>query len=364
MSKLPKLQMDMTMNKKLLALAISGAVFGTQAVAVELYNEDGTTFEVGGHVSVNVNGSEKEDASVGTNSPRINFNATQDLGNGFTVDAKGEWQLNYLDGGDDTFATRLGYVGLTHDDFGRAVVGTQWAPYYDVASVTDMPIAYANDFLYDNHGALGTGRADKMVSYRNAIQLGDAGEFSFGLGWQGDNTVTTDVYDDTDPTDIVHSRVTVDYGDRVQATLGYSIAGVKLGYAFSTGDYTELGKSSTAESHLVSAAYGTYGSGLYLAGIYASNENMNAGLEESTAYELLAAYGLSNSLNLSVNYETVEGEATKGAATETSREELALQAEYNFTKNIVGYTAYQFDLKSETGYESDDKWTIGARYYL
>ena len=55
MSKHPKLQMDMTMNKKLLALAVSGAVFGTQAVAVELYNEDGTTFsEVGGHVSVAV----------------------------------------------------------------------------------------------------------------------------------------------------------------------------------------------------------------------------------------------------------------------------------------------------------------------
>ncbi|UTT86758.1 porin [Vibrio pelagius] len=358
------------MNKKLLALAVSGAVFGTQAVAVELYNEDGTTFDIGGHVSVNVNGSEKEDASVGSNSPRINFNATQDLGNGFTVDAKGEWAINMLEGADDTFTTRLGYVGLTHDEFGRVVVGTQWAPYYDVANVTDMPIAYANDFLYDNHGALGTGRADKMVSYRNAFQFGDAGEFSFGLGWQGDNTVTTDVYDDTDPSDIVHSRVKVNYGDRVQATLGYSIAGVKLGYAFNTGDYTDSGKSNTAESHLVSVAYGTYGTGLYLAGIYASNENMNAGLakgttlEESTAYELLAAYGLSNSLNLSVNYEVVEGELTKGAATETAREELALQAEYNFTSNVVGYVAYQFDLNSESAHTSDDAWTIGARYYL
>ncbi|CDU13066.1 outer membrane protein N [Vibrio coralliirubri] len=370
MNNSPSYIMDMTMNKKLLALAISGAVFGTQAVAVELYNEDGTTFSVGGHVSVNVNGSEKDDASVGTNSPRINFNATQELGNGFTADAKGEWALNYLDGGDDTFTTRLGYVGLTHEEFGRAVAGTQWSPYYDVAAATDMPIAFANDFLYDNHGALGTGRADKMVSYRNAFQFGDAGEFSFGLGWQGDNTVTTDIYDDTDVNDIVHSRQTVDYGDRIQATLGYSIAGVKLGYAFNTGDFTEGGVSKTAESHLVSAAYGSYGSGLYLAGIYGFNENMNAGLvsgttlEESNAYELLAAYALANSLNLSVNYEVVEGEVLKGGTTTTAREELALQAEYNFTSNFVGYTGYQFDLNDETGYKSDDKWTLGARYYL
>ncbi|CAK3912677.1 porin [Vibrio crassostreae] len=352
------------MNKKLLALAISGAVFGTQAVAVELYNEDGTAFSVGGHVSVNVNGSEKDDASVGTNSPRINFNATQELGNGFTADAKGEWALNYLDGGDDTFTTRLGYVGLTHDELGRAVAGTQWAPYYDVAGSTDMPIAFANDFLYDNHGALGTGRADKMLSYRNAFDLGEAGEFSFGLGWQGDNDVTTETETVGNNGLVITTRSTASYGDRVQATLGYSIAGVKLGYAFNTGDFTEGGVSKTAESHLVSAAYGSYGSGLYLAGIYASNENMNVGLEESTAYELLAAYALANSLNLSVNYEVVEGEATKGAATQTDREELALQAEYNFTSNFVGYTGYQFDLNDETGYKSDDKWTLGARYYL
>ncbi|MBW3695563.1 porin [Vibrio sp. T187] len=352
------------MNKKLLALAISAAAFGTQAVAFELYNQDGSTFEIGGHVSANINGSDSEDASVGTNSPRINFNATQDLGNGFTADAKGEWALNYLDGGDDTFTTRLGYVGLTHDELGRAVVGTQWAPYYDVAGVADMPIAFANDFIYDNHGALGTGRADKMVSYRNAFDFGESGSFSFGLGWQGDNDQQVTVGNTTSGTK---------YGDRIQATLGYDIAGVKLGYAFNTGDFTDFGsKSQTAESHTVSAAYGNYGKGLYLAGVYASNENMNfldpiAGtnrMEESTNYELLAAYALPNSLNLIMNYEMVEGKENKGDAKATAREELALQAEYNFTAKFVGYTGYQFDLNDADGNETDDKWTLGARYYF
>ncbi len=49
------------MNKKFLAAAIVAATFGTQAVAVELYNNDGTTFAIGGHVSVNLNGSEQGD---------------------------------------------------------------------------------------------------------------------------------------------------------------------------------------------------------------------------------------------------------------------------------------------------------------
>ncbi|GAM55932.1 outer membrane protein N, non-specific porin [Vibrio ishigakensis] len=39
------------MNKKIIALAVAAAAFGTQASAVELYNNDGTTFAVGGHVT-------------------------------------------------------------------------------------------------------------------------------------------------------------------------------------------------------------------------------------------------------------------------------------------------------------------------
>ena len=344
--------MDFIMNKKFLAAAIAAATFGTQAVAVELYNNDGTTFSIGGHVSVNLNGSEQGDTDVGTNSPRINFTATQDLGNGFTADARGEWSLNYLDGGDNSFTTRLGYLGLTHDVYGRAVGGTQWAPYYDVAGVADMPIAFANDFIYDDHGALGTGRADKMLSYRNAIELGEAGAINFGLGWQG------------------AKEDGAEYDDRMQVALSYSIMGAKIGYTYNGGDIQQLGYvgKHSAESHLVSAAYGSYGQGLYVAAVYGSNENMNFNgsqrLVESDAYEALLAYALPSSLNLSINYEMVEGKEFNRSKTETAREEMAVQAEYNFTSKFVGYAGYQFDLNDANDRKTDDKWALGARYYL
>lgn len=366
MSKHPKLQMDMTMNKKLLALAVSGAVFGTQAVAVELYNEDGTTFSVGGHVSVavgDVNSDDRisnDDIGVETVSPRINFNATHDLGNGFTADAKGEWALNMLDGGDNAFSTRLGYVGLTHDDFGRAAVGTQWAPYYSVAGVADMPIAFANDFIYDDHGNLGTGRGEEMVSYSNALDFGDAGSLGLGVAWQGRKADSVK-YSDT---------ITLDnkYGNRAQVALNYNIADFSVNYAYNTGDVTFEGiGSKTADSNVVSATYGSYGSGLYLAGVYAMNNYMNKSsktgpLEETTAVELLAAYALSNSLNLSVNYEAVEDEKLNATVFSTT----AVQAEYNFTSQFVGFAGYQFDLQGSGIYKdkADDQWLLGARYYL
>ncbi|MGY3572694.1 porin [Vibrio paucivorans] len=343
------------MNKKLLAVAIAASAFGTQAVAVELYNNDGSTFSMGGHVSVNVNGSEAEDASVGTNSPRINFGATQDLGNGFTAEAKGEWALNLLENSDESFTTRLGYIGVTHADYGSTYVGTQWAPFYDVAGVTDLPIAFANDFLYTGEDFAKTGqtRADDMVSYRNGIDFGNAGALNVGIGWQG----TTDSRDG--------STLISEYSDRVQIALSYAVMGANLGYAYSTGDVKGYGSAKgSLDYHVLSAAYGSYGNGLYLAGVYQMSEDKEVSRQESDSYELIAAYALANSLNLSVNYEAVEITETLSNTKSTDREELALQAEYNFTPKFVGYTGYQFDLNDADGNETDDKWVIGARYYL
>lgn len=366
----PSYIMDMTMNKKLLALAISGAVFGTQAVAVELYNEDGTTFSVGGHVSVavgDVNSDDRlnsDDIGVESVSPRINFGATHDLGNGFTADAKGEWALNMLDGGEESFTTRLGYVGLSHDDYGRAAVGTQWAPYYNVAGVADMPIAFANDFIYEDHGNLGTGRGEEMVSYGNAIDFGNAGSLNAAVAWQG-RKVSDEEYNKIGSEN--------KYGNRAQIALNYSIADVTANYAYNTGDVTfgtgaNVGTGSkTADSHVLSATYGSYGAeGIYLAGVYAMNNYMNSGkfgvISESTAIELLASYALSNSLNLSVNYEAVEDDKLSDTVFATT----ALQAEYNFTSQFVGFAGYQFDLQGSGVYKekADDQWLLGARYYL
>ena len=354
--------MEIKMNKKLLALAIAAA--SSNAVAVELYNEDGTTFDIGGHVSVALEGSDEGDTDITAVSPRINFNATHDLGNGFVADAKGEWALNYLDGGENAFTTRLGYIGLTHEDFGRAVAGTQWSPYYAVGGVADMPIAFANDFLYEDHGNLGTGRAEEMLSYGKMFELGDAGKFGVAAGWQGRKTDT--VSNDWDTTKIENN-----YGNRGQVALNYSVMGFSANYAYNTGDvtYGSSAKSVTSESHVLSGTYGTYGSGLYVAGVYAMNEYMNTPhqlsttgnpIEDSSAYEALVAYALDNSLNLSLNYESV----VDNDASKTLYSTSAIQAEYNFTDKFVGFTGYQLDLGNDYNNKEDNKWMLGARYYL
>ncbi|MCJ2376240.1 porin [Vibrio sp. ZSDZ34] len=353
------------MNKKIIALAVAAAAFGTSVSAVELYNKDGSTFKVGGHVSMGVTDSEQTHATVDSRSPRINFEATQDVGNGFTATAKAEWAMNMLDGGDNTFTTRLGQVGLSHDVYGSVVGGTQWAPYYDAAGVADLPIAFANDFIYDNHGALGTGRGDAMVTYRNGLELGNAGNLNLGLGWQSGNEIT-----DGDNT-LYNTDV------RTQAVLGYDVAGFGVNYAYNTGNVSDTASfNQTATSHLVSAKYGTYGKGLYVAGVYAMNDYMNSGnngqlLEDTKAYEAILAYGLSNSLNLSVNYEAVKNDGdTMGAGYkgETMYATTAIQAEYDVNSRLRAYAGYEFDLEGTGQYKDDNTrnniWTAGIRFYL
>ncbi|PMH17441.1 porin [Vibrio breoganii] len=358
------------MNKKIIALAVAAAAFGTQASAVELYNNDGSTFAIGGHLSVSAKGnSDVGGTDIISNSPRINFTATQDLGNGFTADVRGEYAVNFLkdksfdededkDVEGDTFTTRLGYIGVTHDVFGRAVAGTQWSPYYDVAGIADMPIAFANDFLYDNHGALGTGRAEGMISYRNDIQLSDNLSIFGGLGWQ-DNTNTG-------------------FDSRGQVALGANFADFMVGYSYNAGDRTDgVASKQEATSHALSAKYGSYGNGVYVAAVYTMNEYMHGtsnyngvanpgagiALKDTDAVEFIAAYAFANSLNLSINYEAVESngnDITKG----TVYSQMAFQAEYNITPSFVTFAGYQLDLGSDLTNAENDMWNVGVRYYL
>ena len=326
------------MKMKTLAVAVAALACGSQAFAAEVYNSDGTSLSIGGHVSVGVGEYFEEDVKVHQVSPRINVGGKHDLGNGVTVDAKGEWALNYLNGGDTSFKTRLGYIGATHEQFGRVVAGTQWAPYYDVAGVADMPIAFANDFIYSNHGNLGSGRANKMLSYRKGFEFGEGFGLNLGLGWQGEHD---------------------EYDARGQIALSTELAGFGLGYVYSGGDIQVGAKSESATSHVLSANYGKYGSGLYAAVVYGMNEYFFDGYEETTQLEGLLAYGV-NDWTFSVNYESVEDDK----ASKTLYSQAALQAEYTVTPAFVTFAGYQFDLGNDIGDKENDWWTIGARYYF
>ncbi|EGU33741.1 putative outer membrane protein [Vibrio ichthyoenteri ATCC 700023] len=344
----------MKLNSSAIAVA-STLLASTSAFAAQIYSGEGTTLAVGGYVDVGVGKYFDENVEVHQVSPRINIEGKKEIGNGVTVDAKGEWALNYLDGGDTSFTTRLGYIGASHDKAGRAVVGTQWSPYYDVAGVADLPIAFANDFLYENHNNLGSGRAEKMVSYRNTLEISSDIALSIGLGWQGkhsDSINTTSLSGDT----VVTKRSTADYDPRGQIAVSGEFAGFGVGYVYSGGDVG----TKNAKSHMVSVNYGSYGKGIYVAGVLGKNDYFYDGLAETYQYEALVAFGLDNGVNISVNYESVEDDK----ASETQYSQSALQLEYTVTSGLMTFVGYQFDLGNDIGEKEEDYYTAGVRYFF
>ncbi|WP_260261053.1 porin [Vibrio intestinalis] len=347
-----------------LAIAVATTLLASHsAFAAQVYSGDKTTLSIGGYVDVGIGEYFETETKVHQVSPRVNIAGEKEIGNGITIDAKGEWAVNYLDGGEETFKTRLGYIGATHAQAGRLVVGTQWSPYYDVAGVADQPIAFANDFVYSNHGNLGSARADKMVSYRNSFAFSSDMSASFGLGWQGKQT---DVQDTEvlvgNPGTIQVTRATTEYDTRGQIALSGEFAGFGVGYVYSGGDITDVDTNTTvdANSHVFSAKYGQYGKGIYAALVWGKNENFYKGLEETLQYEAVAAFGLDNGWNFIVNYEAVDDDKTD----KTQFSESAVQVEYTVAPGFVTFAAYQFDLGNDINVTENDYWTLGARYFF
>lgn len=350
-----------------IAMAVATAFLAsTSAFAAQVYSGDGSTLSVGGYVDVGVGEYGSEEVQVHQVSPRLNVEGKKEIGNGVTVDAKGEWSIKYLDGGAESFHTRLGYIGVTHDQGGRLVVGTQWAPYYDVASATDKPIAFATDSIYANHYMLGSARAEKMVSYRNKFQLSEDIGFSFGLGWQGKATDQTLKIRNDNVYKLAEEKFDVD--NRIQVAVMTDLMGFTLGYVYSGGDLINATDKFDAESHLISAKYGTYGKGLYAALVWAQNEYFYNGLEDSNQYEAIVAFGLDNGLNISVNYEEVEDDKTN----KTQFSQSAIQLEYTVAPGLVAFAGYQIDLGNDLytdvantiAVKENDQYTVGARYFF
>ncbi|GAA5188989.1 porin [Ferrimonas gelatinilytica] len=341
------------MKKTLLAAAIPALTFANGVGAVELFNDGKNSLSMGGHLTVELNDN-NGDTQLNANSPRINFSFNRDLGNGFALDSRVEWGLSNFVSGGNTFSTRLGYIGVSHDQAGRVSAGKQWSVYYDVTSVTDMPIAYGSDslFTYANGtdgGDLGLGRANNSIQYRNGVDFGKGGDLNFGLQWQG----TNDKYD-----------------DRVSASVTYDIAGVRLGYAYSGGDvdYGVDGGIQDASVNAFSVSYGTYSDGLNLAVAYANSENLqnsqNAGgntiiAEEATGIEALAAYGLENGVNIYVLYQGIEDDTNDL----TVQEYTNFGAEYKMTESVVVYGAYKVDHGNDL-HDTDNSFAVGMRIFL
>ncbi|SDJ15821.1 Outer membrane protein (porin) [Ferrimonas sediminum] len=343
------------MKKSLLAVAVP-ALLAAQAQAVELYNDGVNSVSMGGHLTIQLD-DKSGDAQINDNMPRINLAFDRDLGNGYKLDSKVESALN-MDSSGETFTNRLGYIGVSHEDYGRVSAGKQWSTYYDVAVVTDYPYSFWADHLgvYSfgkDGGESGLGRADKALQYHNTLSLGDAGDLTLGLQWQGANG---------------------GLDDRMGGSLVYAVGQFTLGAAYYGGDVdgtfdasssVQLADGESIEATIVSASYGTWGKGFYGAVAYMQGDNVEAGYRfegESEGLESIISYGFENSAKIYTSYRFVKSdEVIAELGRKFDEQDLVTGIAYSLTSNVETFGEYRLGLGDDN---DDNAFAIGIRYYL
>ncbi|MFB2636736.1 porin [Shewanella bicestrii] len=326
------------MNKTLVATALAALFLAPAVSAIEIYKDDKNAVEIGGFIDVRVINTQGE-TEVVNGASRINFGFSRELTNGWNAFAKLEWGVNPVGSSDivynnrfesvqdEFFYNRLGYAGISHDEYGTITIGKQWGAWYDVVYNTNYGFVWDGNsagvytFNKDDGAVNGVGRGDKVVQYRNSI-----GDVSFAVQAQLKNSsfYTCDIENITESACEAEwnagkkeaQQVTYDY--TYGASLTYKatdklslMAGMNRGefdVAYGTGEQ----KTAVDLIYGVGATWGDFDkNGLYAAANVHKEENHdtdNIGrlIKDAYGVETLVSYKFDNGLRPFVSYNILD----------------------------------------------------------
>ena len=326
------------MNKTLVATALAALFLAPTVSAIEIYKDDKNAVEIGGFIDARVINTQGE-TEVVNGASRINFGFSRELTHGWNAFAKLEWGVNPVGSSDivynnrfesvqdEFFYNRLGYAGISHDEYGTITIGKQWGAWYDVVYNTNYGFVWDGNsagvytFNKDDGAVNGVGRGDKVVQYRNSI-----GDVSFAVQAQLKNSsfYTCDIENITESACEAEwnagkkeaQQVTYDY--TYGASLTYKatdklslMAGMNRGefdVAYGTGEQ----KTAVDLIYGVGVTWGDFDkNGLYAAANVHKEENHdtdNIGrlIKDAYGVETLVSYKFDNGLRPFVSYNILD----------------------------------------------------------
>ena len=271
----------------------------------------------------------------------------------------------------DVFSNRLGFVGLSHDQFGSVVLGKNWSVAYDVTSWTDaMAIRTSSSMgIYDgqtgtNGGHVdGSARADDALQYRVSF-----GGLNVGVQYQFNDKVETKVMGQT----IASSErkkgesIAVSYDLPMGLSFGATYSETKyehgaldqgvVDFAGNKSRSRTIGAKFANDDLTVAAAFGKFNNKTSLDGRID---------DKSKGFELFGEYGLTQDLALQASYEQLTADKQTGDDSKAKDKIFAIAPVYT-----TGPMQFAFEWKHtrEKGFDGkkdkDDAYTIQARYYF
>ncbi|MCG6243088.1 porin [Vibrio diabolicus] len=317
------------MKLKTLAVAVALMASGSQVVASELYNQDGTSLEMGGRAEARLSmmdGKAKDRTRI-----RLNFLGKQEInenlyGVGFW---EGEFETKEegaVDNNSD-LETRYAYAGLG-GKYGEVTYGKNDGALFVLTDFTDI-MAY-----HGNTAALKlpvSDRTDNMLSYKSQFeQLAVRASYRFA-----DRTTDAKGFTDNE-----------EDGFSLSGIYAFANTGIELGAGYAD--------QNDSDEFMLAAAYSV--GDFYFAGNYTGADVDVAGESaDYKGYELAASYTMGQTVFTSTfNKGELEDADTV--------ENLAVDVTYYFKPNFRGYASYNFDLMDNEGADEKDELALGLRY--
>ncbi|PKI14325.1 porin [Colwellia sp. 12G3] len=368
------------------AILSSAAVFN--ASAVEVFNNGETNFNLNGNVSIYLYASDG-DNQLQDGFSRFYFDTSHKLTNDWKSLAKLEWGVKvssnsdslHVDNGsltstgpaEDPFWLRMGYVGLTHKDYGTITLGKQWGVTYNVTGITDVFDVFgsAASGVYNfgtDGGFSGAGRAEQAIQYSYSSD-------DFYAGFQYQATDEQIIFDEFKPGDL---NLNVNYDDSYAIALTYK-APYKLGFGlgFNKANLESTkGTLSSSKKGTVISGHMTY-SNLRAQGFQAAllltkmdnHEFNDAGqiMDEATGIEIHASYRFANGITPLIGYNSLKDGSTAKFSNSGKYhlEHIILGVKYLWIENTHLYAEYKIDASTASSNEistAEDAIGIGMAY--
>lgn len=313
------------MKLKTLAVAVALMASGSQVVASELYNQDGTSLEMGGRAEARlsmIDGKAEDRSRI-----RLNFLGKQEISD--SLYGVGFWEGEFetsengaVDNNSD-LETRYAYAGLG-GKYGEITYGKNDGALGVITDFTDIMAYHGNTAALKLPVA---DRTDNMVSYSGQFeQLALRASYRFA-----DRTTDANGFDDNEQD-----------GFSLSGIYAFADTGLELGAGFANQD--------DVDQYMLAASY-TVGN-FYVAGNYTGIEQDS---DDYKGYELAAAYTMGQTVFTSTY--------NKGDVEDTDTvENLAVDVTYYFKPNFRGYASYNFDLMDNEGSDEQDELALGLRY--
>ncbi|ROV60918.1 porin [Vibrio ponticus] len=347
------------MNKTLIALAVAATAIATGANAGEIYNQDGTSLEMGGRAEARL--SLQDGKAEDKSRVRLNFLGKTQITDGLYGVGFYEGEFTTADNGGATdsdssdITNRYVYAGLG-GAFGEVTYGKNDGALGVITDFTDIMAYHGNSAAMKINVA---DRADNMVSYKGQFDnLGVKASYRFadrtelnaagGIAQPGQDVVS---YGDNDAD-----------GYSLSAIYALGDTGVKLGAGYAS----QYSGADEQNEYMLAASYAI--NDLYFATTFTDGQVQEKD-GDYRGYEFAAAYTLGQTVFTSTynNAETND---------ETSADNIAIDASYYFKPNFRGYVSYNFNLISEgdkfgtagfsnvkaTKAQAEDELALGLRY--